>query len=520
MTFRRLLFLFCLSIAVAWFVSTYQDSPGYMDADYYYATGLRIVQGFGFSEPLLWNYMDNPVGLPHPSHAYWMPLTSMVAALGIFFAGSHRFASAQVVFVILTGFIPIITSTLSYALNRDKAMATWSGLLSIFSGFYLAFLPTTDTFVIYMLLGGGFFLVLIKMDDLKYRSLLLGILTGLMHLARADGLLWFFIALIIAISNYRNATKKTVLLVVSTCAGYGLIMLPWMLRNQFTFGTLLAPGGTRALWFISYDDLYSYPASAISFSRWWATGLSEIIRARIWALGQNLQTALAVQGEIFLAPFIILGAWRFRRNAIVRWGVLVWLLTLAVMTIPFPFAGARGGFFHSGAALQSLMWALVPGGLGSFLEWGKNSRGWNREHAARFFRVSVVGFAVLLSLYRGYERIIGVSEASPIWNRPSEQYARMDDWLQASGASSDAVVMVNNSPGYFATTARPSIVIPNGDIETLLMVADRYQADYLVLEFHHPRGLDQLYKEPVDQPGLRHLWSDGDTHIFEINISP
>ena len=80
--------------------------------------------------------------------------------------------------------------------------------------------------------------------------------------------------------------------------------------------------------------------------------------------------------------------------------------------------------------------------------------------------------------------------------------------------------MVNNPPGYFATTERPSIVIPNGDIEILLMVADRYQADYLVLEFHHPKGLDQLYKEPTDHPGLSYLWSVGEMHIFKIDISP
>jgi hypothetical protein len=265
MTFWRLLFLFCLGLAVAWFVSTFQDSPGYMDADYYYVTGLRIVQGFGFSEPFLWNYMDNPVGLPHSSHAYWMPLTSLLAALGFLVAGSYRFASAQIGFVLLAGFLPLITASISYALNDDKVMATWAGLLSIFSGFYLVFLTTTDTFVIYMLLGGGFFLVLIKISNLKYRSLLLGILAGAMHLARADGLLWLLIALIIAIREYRNSTNKKALLVVSTCAGYGLIMLPWMLRNLFAFGTLLAPGGTQALWFISYDDLYAYPRSKAKY---------------------------------------------------------------------------------------------------------------------------------------------------------------------------------------------------------------------------------------------------------------
>ena len=43
-----------------------------------------------------------------------------------------------------------------------------------------------------MLLGGLFFLVFLKVQRGRY--LLLGLLAGLMHLARADGLLWLGIA--------------------------------------------------------------------------------------------------------------------------------------------------------------------------------------------------------------------------------------------------------------------------------------------------------------------------------------
>ena len=61
-------------------VSIFQDAPGYMDADYYYAIGLRLNRGYGFSEPFLWNYLDNPNGIPHPSNTYWMPLPSVLAS--------------------------------------------------------------------------------------------------------------------------------------------------------------------------------------------------------------------------------------------------------------------------------------------------------------------------------------------------------------------------------------------------------------------------------------------------------
>jgi len=520
MTFRRLFLLFILGIVVAWIVSTFQDSPGYMDADYYYVTGLRVVQGFGFSEPFLWNYMDNPSGLPHPSHAYWMPLTSLLAALGMFVTGSYKFASAQIGFILLAGFLPPLTASLSFSLNRDKTWSTWAGLLAVFSGFYLAYLPVTDSFVIYMLLGTLFFLVLFNISDLRFRSALLGILAGLLHLARADGLLWLIIAIFIAVSGFRISIKKSILSGGFTMGGYVLVMLPWMLRNYFVFGVFLAPGGTRALWLTSYDDLYAFPNSLITISRWWATGLSEIIRSRLWALGQNLQTALGVQGEIFLSPLILLGVWHFRKNSGVRWGVFGWLITLGVMTVVFPFAGARGGFFHSGAAFQTLMWALVPEGLKAFLSWGQQVRGWQREQATPFFQIAIVGIAALLSFYVGYQRIVGPNILEPVWNQQNEKYKGLEDALQTLGATSDVVVMVNNPPGYFAGAARPSIAIPNGTAETSLKVAERYQAGYLLLEYDHPHGLDQLYQEPVDYLEFRYLWSEGDTHIFAINPSP
>jgi hypothetical protein len=128
------------------------------------------------------------------------------------------------------------------------------------------------------------------------------------------------------------------------------------------FGTPLAPGGSRALWLTNYDELYAYPVDQLKFSRWWRSGIKVILQDRFWALAQNLQTALAVQGSIVLLPLIVWGAWHHRRDFRVQMGLLAWLLTFVIMTVVFPFAGARGGFFHSGAALQPLFWALAPAG--------------------------------------------------------------------------------------------------------------------------------------------------------------
>ena len=58
------------------------EQPTYMDAYYYSVNGERLASGHGFSEMVIWQYFDDPAGLPTPSHTYWMPLPSMIAALG------------------------------------------------------------------------------------------------------------------------------------------------------------------------------------------------------------------------------------------------------------------------------------------------------------------------------------------------------------------------------------------------------------------------------------------------------
>jgi hypothetical protein len=108
------------------------------------------------------------------------------------------------------------------------------------------------------------------------------------------------------------------------------------------FGTPLAPGGSRVLWLTRYDQLFAYPASQLTFASWWHSGLTEILKVRLWALGLNLESALAVQGSIFLLPLILIGLWQLRKENRTLLVVLAWGVTLTAMILVFPFARARG----------------------------------------------------------------------------------------------------------------------------------------------------------------------------------
>ena len=77
---RDCVLLFFLALLVRLLIAFPIHQPGYMDAAYSYDIALNLVRGQGFVEPFLWNYLDDPAGLPHPSHLYWMPLTSILSS--------------------------------------------------------------------------------------------------------------------------------------------------------------------------------------------------------------------------------------------------------------------------------------------------------------------------------------------------------------------------------------------------------------------------------------------------------
>lgn len=529
MSVRRNVLLFLLAFAVFAGVSAFQSAPGYMDADYYYLGGWQLATGRGFTEPVLWNYLDDPSGIPHPSHAYWMPLTSLVAWVSLAFGEASgvpldSFSPSRWGFLVLAALGPPLSASLADRLTRDRTLPVLSGMLAIFSGFYLPFLPTSDTFAVYLVLGALFLWVVVDGASRPGRYLLLGAIAGLMHLARADGVVWVGLAGLAAwgpgwLFLYRRgrpSARERVGGLLLVAVGYGVVMGPWLARNLMAFGSPLSPGGAKTLWMTGYDELFSYPSDLLTPRRWWAAGLTAALNARAWALGLNLQTAFAVQGVILLTPLIALGLWERRHDPRARVGVLAWVVTFVVMTFVFPFPGARGGFFHSGVAVQPLFWAVAPLGLARVNRWGARRRGWDPTRATRMFGWGLVGLALLLSALIVATRVLGVGSESGNWNESAATYRRLDRALQARGAEAGDRVMVNNPPGYFVVTGREALVIPDGGPETTLAAARQFGARFLLLESNHVRGLNGLYEDPEDRPGLEYLGSVEASRLFRI----
>jgi len=517
--------LFALGLAVNLLAALAMPVPGYMDAEYYYAGGLRLKEGFGFSEPYLWNYLNNPQGLPQPAFTYWMPLASLVAAGGMFLANSVSFLAARSVFIFLAAGVPVITAVVSYQLSRTRWKADLAGMLAIFSGFYSLYLSNTDNFAIVMLLGAIFTLLAFLPAQAWNHTLaiLSGLLAGGMHLARADGLLWLAVALTLTgwkmwrgdakPRNMNRLLLATFLLLLS----YFAVMAPWYGRNLTEFGSMMPPGNGRSIWFTQYNQLFTYPADKITASAWLEAGWKYHLLARLNALGMNLKNTLAVQGMIFLLPVMLLGAWRTWHQGGV-WFIGSWYIALLiVMTILFPYAGARGGFLHSGAAFQPWLWSLAAEGVEPIANWLRSKRNWKPEQAAPLIAAGTVVIAALVTVFIFWQSVYGSEGGKMVWRLSWDENILAGEGVKEIGALQDSVVMVNNPPGFYLASGLPAVVIPDGDITTLLAAAHKYKARYLVLQKDHVAGLKELYQNPGDRPGLKFMSSRGNLHFYKID---
>ena len=513
MNWKGYLIAFLAGILIFSLYASMQSAPGYMDAEYYYGMGLRIAKHSTLSEPFLWNYLNPLREVPHPGFTYWMPLPAILAAVSMLLTGLINFLGAKIGSIFVAGFVPVITMKLAYDISGERSTSFLAGAFSLVPVFYSPFLGTTDSFGLMMVLG-GLFVSAIRLNNKNGYIFLLGLLAGLIHLTRADGLIWLLIAIFIAIRKKEHSLRRIGLVL----AGYAIVVGPWLIRNLISFGALLPVGTTKNFWMTEYNDLFVYWPSQITYENWLQQGWRAIISNMAGALAANLKTILFVQGQILMAPLIVLGFWLHKKEESVWEALTILGMIFIVMTAIFPFAGQRGGFLHSGAALQPLLWALAACGFEKMMNIGVQKRNWEKKKATLLFGASLI---LILACATGFvysERVIGDDFHDPIWDQSYQIAIEIDKMLGELGAGPDEIVMINNPPGLFAATGRRSIVIPDGDIKTILEAADEFDSRYLILEANHPAGLNEFYLDPISSGSLEFLFTKSGNHYFRINL--
>ena len=470
---------------------------------------------------------------PHPSHLYWMPLPTLLAAASMAILGAG-YRAAQVPFVLISALLPLVSYWVTVTVTGRRAYGWIAGLLTVFSGFYVPYWGHTDNFAPFALTGS---LALIagwqtwrndrRGKRWQWWALAAGGLAGLAHLSRADGFLLLVILWLPVLEHLlspKNRPSESIkpaqalFRVLFVGFGYLLVMLPWFARNWLAAGTILPTSGSRTLWLTRYDDLFSY-GRELSWHTYLTWGWSNIWRSKLDALWLNTQTAIAVWGLVFLAPLALAGWWRLRRQLLFRMSGGYGLLLFLTMTFAFTFPGPRGGLFHSGGALLPFIYAAALVGLDVCIEWAARKRvTWDITTAKRVFGAGFVVLAALLTGFVCYHSLIAGSR----WQQDEAAYRQMAEELDRINTGRSPV-LIGDPTLYWYVTHSPALVIPNESPEVLLAVASRYGAGYLVLDSDRPEPLTALYEGHQAYPNLAPAEiagypTDGPTRIWKIDF--
>ena len=212
------------------------------------------------------------------------------------------------------------------------------------------------------------------------------------------------------------------------------------------------------------------------------------------AIGEALQTFIALEGMVFLAPFLLIGLWRQRRHPLLRSVVVFAILAHLLMTVVFPFPGMRGGLFHATAALFPIWMALAVRGLDDSIAWvAHRRRGWRLRRARRRFSAAALAFGVCLSL------LVGLKARDAQGEEDAEFYRDLAVLLPA-----DARVMINDPAKLYNYTGLGGVTLPNDPVSAIPAIAAAYEIDYLVLESISQDGYigaaPRAFQFDVDQP--------------------
>ncbi|MBN1977748.1 MAG: hypothetical protein JW918_10130 [Anaerolineae bacterium] len=514
---RDLLVLFLLSLVVRLATAAFISRAGYMDPAYYAAGAVNLAEGGGLDEPYIWNYLGEPEEIPQPGFLYWMPLPSLLAApFAASFPGS--FFALQIPFALLSALLPLVGYGVARRAVGSRRSAWAAGLITLFSGFFFPHWTLPETFAPFALFGS---LALWLAGGNGWVSLLVGLLVGLAHLTRADGVMLLPVVALAplflqkpSITDHSSRITSHVLRLtlhhsLFVVLGYLFAMGPWFIRNSVAVGSPLAPGGAKTLWLTHYDDLYCYGCD-LSLQSYLAWGWGNILQAKLSALSVNLQRFLGENCLVFLLPLAVIGFYRLRRKPSFPLSLIYLVLVYLAHSLAFTYPGVRGGFFHASSAVLPFLFAAAMDGLEATVKWVGQRRRWKIRQATAVFTVAVVAGAVVFGLYAGRAKVRA-------WQGVDRAYERVGDWMEQARIGEEAVVMANNAPAFWYYTRHPAVAVPahTGGVEALLAAADRYGVTYVVLDRNWPLPPDGLV-----HPRLQRVaeWGEGALQVVLYEV--
>ncbi len=464
-----LLLLMELALLARLFFATWVENPGIADPAHYYTVAANLVDGRGFQEDYIWNYLTKPDTITHPSNSYWSPLTSLVIALPLLLFGKSLLAA--LVPALLCGIaLAVLSGSVSRAYADSDFSSRYAAGLVFLVPLLMLFSLRADTPIYYaFFVTLALFAMVRGLTDPRF-FLLAAAATALAHLTRMDGVLLVPVLLIMVLLS-QHGRRARLLYLLFCLLLYLAVISPWLIDNVRTLGSPLPPGPSKAAYLTDYREIALY-SEELSLQRYLAWGLGNILASKAHIAGYVVSTFYESLGPVLLI-FALVGiadALRHpdeRRNWRSYLPPLLFLLFLAAFYILVAtFPAEHGSFQKSGAAVLPFFVVFAVQAI-------------ERRIPSRAAATAVLLLLATVLLVQGMALTGGTIKADALWGR---QLRAVGDLVrQHDPAAQDVVIMTRYPWDIYYETGYQAIQVPYDDRDTVYTVAQRYGANYLLL---------------------------------------
>src|SRR4051794_21130764 len=428
--------------------------PAYPDSAYYVDVARQLASGHGFSVDFVWIFPEvggtlpaHPV-LPIPSNAHWMPLASIVMVPFMWLLGPTTLA-ANLPFAL----IGATAAPLAWAIARDaelrREVAIGAGIITAVPALSLAYMVQPENFALYgTLVAAALFLTGRGLKGHPWSFAFAGLLAGLASLARNEGLLVLGSMGLVFLWNRGRAwrTSRTAGVpaprvplpaALGAVALFVLVVAPWYARQYATFGTFSPSTATgKVLYMRDFSEWNSITTPA-TLDHLLGMGWGPLLQTRIDGFTQSLVLFTVLIAAGLLLPFLLIGAWRLRREAQFTTAFVYAGLLLAFCTILVPIHVPGGQLFHSAVGLAPHVYvAALEGAVVLATRITRRGRkeaepsGAAADSLARALIGGLVAFCIVAAIW-------SVSDVQGNWTKHEAVAQATAEALDRAGAASD-----------------------------------------------------------------------------------
>ncbi|MFZ5951472.1 MAG: hypothetical protein ACOYXC_12255 [Candidatus Rifleibacteriota bacterium] len=311
------------------------DPQSTFDSAFYHLMVDQIENGEGFTEPIIWNFLNDYKTIDHPMD-YWMP-----GGIIMYFLARKTFG-IQGEIALNIAIWSLLAGLVFYRVFRLTGCwvsAFFAGLTFTFSGRNTFFLLTTDNIAFYAALGFFFLASIIREDRFFWLN---PVIAGIAVLTRIEGIIIAVFSLVYSGWRFRRVgpIALTILLIVLT-------VLPWVIRNQAILGKPWT-SNSKALMLTDYSDIFCIEFSG-TLENFLAQGWKKITLQRVRGVWLALLNLIAIPGVfIVFYPYwrrALVSIWKREGMLFI---ILLWVFVLFCGLI-IPFQCEKGTALHISA---------------------------------------------------------------------------------------------------------------------------------------------------------------------------